>query len=669
MPTLDEVRAQYPQYSDMPDADLASALYKKFYYDMPRSEFDAKMGAKPKLETSTSDYLMAGARGIPIAGGLVERFSSPESQARYKQFDEENPWTSGAAKFVGGAAALAPIALGTVATGGVGPALLGMTGATLGRQALNSAASGAAIGGIDALTRGEDIKTAAQIGGGLGLAGPFAGRAIGNAVGGVKGFVTPAAKTPQNFETVGNVKVPIDRGQASGDVVTQRYLETARQGNFDQPAKQLVDDFRALQASKIDDAKAGIRNTLGGPDAAPLDAADIVQQGIRQKAAEAKAAYQSKYDDFGKMQGEVHAGAFEGIGQKIKGDLSLTANPVIIDDKITPAASALIQHIDNGIGKMRIQNRADPFGQPNPENIVGVSLKGIDQFRKQMLAIAGGAANPTDSRAARAVISSFDERLQGAVNSHLYNGDPAAFGTLLEARKLFSTYAQTFRSQGSGDMAGRVVENMLGKYGQAADHRQISNWLYGASNIGGNKEATHVANKLRGIFGEQSQEWQAVRQGLFSKIVDPIEGTAADGPQKVATRIAKFLNGDGRQLSESIFAPREIALIKQYGELMRKLTPQQGAVNHSASGYQLASMMKWTLNSLATLGGLHVGGPMGALAGVAANSVGKAAINSNHARAVARNLYNPASYPLFPNAAPPSIQRGTTLLSRSVLGL
>ena len=44
MATIAEIRAKYPQYSDMSDAALADALYKKFYSDMPRADFDAKVG-------------------------------------------------------------------------------------------------------------------------------------------------------------------------------------------------------------------------------------------------------------------------------------------------------------------------------------------------------------------------------------------------------------------------------------------------------------------------------------------------------------------------------------------------------------------------------------------------------------------------------------------------
>lgn len=47
MATLTEIRNQYPQYADMPDDVLANALYKKFYSDVPRAEFDSKIGLKP----------------------------------------------------------------------------------------------------------------------------------------------------------------------------------------------------------------------------------------------------------------------------------------------------------------------------------------------------------------------------------------------------------------------------------------------------------------------------------------------------------------------------------------------------------------------------------------------------------------------------------------------
>lgn len=43
---IKEVRAKYPQYSDMSDSALASALHKKFYADMPFADFAGKIGLR-----------------------------------------------------------------------------------------------------------------------------------------------------------------------------------------------------------------------------------------------------------------------------------------------------------------------------------------------------------------------------------------------------------------------------------------------------------------------------------------------------------------------------------------------------------------------------------------------------------------------------------------------
>ncbi len=58
MATIAEVRAQYPQYSDMSDTALADALYKKFYSDLPRADFDVKIGLK-------TEPVKTGAEAIP----------------------------------------------------------------------------------------------------------------------------------------------------------------------------------------------------------------------------------------------------------------------------------------------------------------------------------------------------------------------------------------------------------------------------------------------------------------------------------------------------------------------------------------------------------------------------------------------------------------------------
>lgn len=84
--TLQEVRQQYPQYSDMSDAELAKALHAKFYSDMPVAEFAAKVGleAKPEAKQSRSipDQIarqvgLTARAGIGGAAGLGSLIADP----------------------------------------------------------------------------------------------------------------------------------------------------------------------------------------------------------------------------------------------------------------------------------------------------------------------------------------------------------------------------------------------------------------------------------------------------------------------------------------------------------------------------------------------------------------------------------------------------------------
>ena len=41
---LQEIRREYPQYNDLSDQELSDNLYNKFYTDIPREEFNNKIG-------------------------------------------------------------------------------------------------------------------------------------------------------------------------------------------------------------------------------------------------------------------------------------------------------------------------------------------------------------------------------------------------------------------------------------------------------------------------------------------------------------------------------------------------------------------------------------------------------------------------------------------------
>lgn len=79
MPIIEEIRAKYPQYSDMSDADLAGALHQKFYADMPREQFDAKVGltAAPKAAEPSIGMDVAKSAGTGFVKGALETIGTP----------------------------------------------------------------------------------------------------------------------------------------------------------------------------------------------------------------------------------------------------------------------------------------------------------------------------------------------------------------------------------------------------------------------------------------------------------------------------------------------------------------------------------------------------------------------------------------------------------------
>jgi hypothetical protein len=196
MATLEEVRAKYPQYSDMSDVDLANALHRKFYKDIPLMQFYKQAGVKFEREydatdgMSTTQRTLAGiGRGMSNIGRNLKNIvgmESDESLAEKNAMDADllNTRAGSVGNFIGEAAAITPLTLGIGA--GLGAVGRGTSAASrfLGNPLTRGGAEGAAQGFVSAGpgNRGEG----AVIGGAFGTALPAVGGAISTAAKGLK---------------------------------------------------------------------------------------------------------------------------------------------------------------------------------------------------------------------------------------------------------------------------------------------------------------------------------------------------------------------------------------------------------------------------------------------------------------------------------------------------
>jgi len=377
--------------------------------------------------------------------------------------------------------------------------------------------------------------------------------------------------------------VTLSTGQATGDLSAIQREQAALRGTSGPKAQEAAQAFADQQRAEVATTREGVARKLdpGGQVIAerPQEAAALAQQSVQQTAAMRKADVGAAYETARAKPGEIHAAAFEGLPQKIKGDLTLASEPVIIDNT-TPFASKAIKYLEDQIGNLQIKNRADPFGQPDPSRIVGVDLKGVDQWRKNLSTIRSDAfrsGNAADGRAAQAVLRSFDDQIDAAVKGGMFTGDESAIKAWDAARAAHADYKATFGGRGK-DPVGNVVQKIIGSSEKQTIPNDVADFLFSSSGVNPNSLNVAVTNRIKGILGEQSPEWAGVRQGLFSKLVDAGEGMTQFGGGKVAQRLNDFLSGRGKEMAALVFSPAERAMLQQYADLMRKLeVPQAGA--------------------------------------------------------------------------------------------
>lgn len=287
--SIGAIRAQYPQYHDLTDKQLADALHQKFYADMPAEQFYARIGldtptaasdrakagierakaiqsgAAPRTQIDPNTGQPAGVPAFSPAGfsrgdsalwgagnattfgfgdelgsylgsaisGLPRDQVLAEMRAMDSKAQSENPGSYLAGQIGGG------LAQG-LATGGAGfgASAAARSGATLGKVAANSALDGAIYGGLngtgnangDLGDRLAGAGSGAFLGGAVGIGAPYASAGIGQ---GARRLVSPFVASPEReaaVQTLLREGVPVTAGQRTGSN-TLRYAESELGGS------------------------------------------------------------------------------------------------------------------------------------------------------------------------------------------------------------------------------------------------------------------------------------------------------------------------------------------------------------------------------------------------------------------------------------------------------
>jgi hypothetical protein len=261
----------------------------------------------------------------------------------------------------------------------------------------------------------------------------------------------------------------------------------------------------------------------------------------------------------------------------------------VIVNKDTTNSVDMLNRID-AMGRLEEPNNlAAPGTKPAPQSIVAVDAAGIESMRKQIVKLEKAAYDAgkksgsfTDYEAARAIGDAFDEQLEEVFRRKLFDGDDRWLDAYKHARGLHAEHRKTFSPDGDLKRAMRDIVD------SDANPQQVADYIFGRSQVPGDTRiARDLVTHLGETLGRDSDEFAAIKQRGWQKLVDIKGGVTHDTAQKVAEKIENFLSKRGRATAEALYDPGERAIMAKYAQDLRNM-----ATTRRTSTPELEAMLK-----------------------------------------------------------------------------
>lgn len=589
----------------------------------------------------------------------AREYRAEYERQQHAAFQQENP--------VG---AIATELVGAVATG-----LPGGAWAARGQNIASRFARGGVVGGTEAALYGagtaeggaaERLAGAANtagIGAGIGAAIPLAAPIIARGAGAIYNTIAhpvntvrlavqgatrpapgviPAQRTAQAAE----FDIPLTRGQTTGNTTQQAREEALLQGTRGDAAQQIMQSARNSQNEAIQAAATRIGADISGASLARMvpasEAGEITLNAVRRAAEDLRTNAQMLYQRAEDINPTISANSADFLPQNVAYHL-VNGTDFTLSAAEHPTAFRALRLID-GIAETG-QMTNPTLRYPSTTGTGIVPLTELMRVRRQINALTG--VNPADSQAIREVRNAFDRAIKDLFDEQMFSGDPRAIQAWQGADFDYSRF-RAMTNPKPGDAAGRIISRIID---QDVTPQQMANWLYGTNVVAPPQTSASVARSLRELFGETSEEWNAIRAGMWSRLV-----TQINNPEEMLTagQIAKnitgFVTGRGASLAATLFTPAERDLMRRYANTLRLLIPDAEAMNPSRSGYRVMQMLRPLSQGIS----VAVGGMLGNWGGAVLASIGQPMVRNLMARVSATRAT------IFPLGAQPLIRNPAT---------
>jgi hypothetical protein len=589
---IQEVRAKYPQYSDLSDEALAKGLHAKFYADMPFEQFSAKIGLGPDKSVPDS--------AAPPA-------PSAEPQKTLAQRADE--------KLTG--AAEAGLSLLSGATSG----LVGRVGGTLGGLAANVTSGkygtqeGAQMAGEVAAEQQQRFTYEPRT-----QAGKDALAAIGKVfeeskLEGLGPIAMPASAAVA--ETTQAARAPTAASARSAAATVQTAAQPVRQAARDLGATVREDwgggvpampgmgaantEAAAMRQARADSLPVPIKLTKGQAERTfeqqqfEREAAKNAKVGdpLRQRYAEQNEKILQNFDSWIDQTG-AEAGSLRATGQAVTDAIvakSLRAKAEInAAYKAARESGAMQERIDAApLQKYLAEHQAEAINAPILTSVEAklkgiadksgtVSINDLEEVRKMVGKLSGkDATAATFGKEVKQVIDGMTEGKGGEVYQ--------------KARGLRTRYAQEFEDHA-------VVDKLLSFKPGTKDRAVAYEDVFNHSVMKGSLDDVRTIRKTLQTAGPSGQQaWRELQGATLQHIKDEITknvqvdqaGNRVISPARL-DRLVTELDKDGKL--DFIFGEQGAQQIRDVNGIAQDVfTAPPGSVNHSNTASVLTSMI------------------------------------------------------------------------------
>ena len=429
------------------------------------------------------------------------------------------------------------------------------------------------------------------------------------------------AKRVKQAATEGQFGIQTTLGQKTDDLWQLSREEHMRKGGFGPTVMEEMQKFDAAQTDEIVDAANRMVKKLGQRDPGKgasfqlqQDAADEIFNGIQEAARLSDEAIQAAYALAGPRakQARLDGPGFRKFAMAVRRGLSERTKST----ELTPATIRVLKRIgefQKRQGKLGVRGEGFTMGAAPPYR--RLTLKNIEEFRRELGAEIDDAiakGSKTDAGNIIVIKRTLDQWLDNAFDNSLFSGDQNALNLMQKARGLRRAHAERFERKGTGDDAGRIIEKLLNR---DTTNIETVNYLLGRVKLGDTGAVIRTADRLKKIFGKDSEEWNALRSAAAHRMIyGNSEQTAKQvskglGGGTIYTRMTESLDGRGREFSDILFTVAERRELRELAKAIKKTVPER-TFGPSGTADHLSTLVQEAFNNIkgvALVGGIATG--------------------------------------------------------------